>query len=102
MNIAPGYASLPAFQSSINVRVMEVRRAGSDAYPGIFEGVTSMRSILLTLALALFAASAALAQQTSDLGTQAQEILKRARAVIWDETKSKPLQSLSINAIRRF
>ena len=61
-----------------------------------------MRSILSTLALALFAASPALAQQTSDPRTQAQEILKRARAVIWDETKSKPLQSISINAIRRF
>jgi len=34
--------------------------------------------------------------------TRAQEVLKQARATIWDETKSSPLQSLSINASRRF
>src|SRR5262249_20337678 len=30
----PGYASLPACLTSINVRVIEVKHAGSDAYPG--------------------------------------------------------------------
>lgn len=61
-----------------------------------------MRSILFTLALALVAPSAALAQQTVATETQAHELLKQSRATIWDETKSKPLQSLSINASRRF
>jgi len=61
-----------------------------------------MRGILLTLAFALSAPGAALAQQSVTPETQAQEILKQARAAIWDETKSKPLQSLSINASRRF
>lgn len=61
-----------------------------------------MRSILLTLAFALSAPGAALSQQSTAPETQAQEILKRARAAIWDETKSKPLESLSLNASRRF
>jgi hypothetical protein len=61
-----------------------------------------MRSILLTLAFTLSAPCAALAQQPAAPETQAQEILKLARAAIWDEAKSKPLQSLSINASRRF
>ena len=61
-----------------------------------------MRSILLALAFALSAPCAVLAQQSAATETQAQEILKQARAAIWDETKSKPLQSLSINASRRF
>src|SRR5262245_16031951 len=33
---APGYASLPARQASIYVRLIEAWRAGSDAYPEIF------------------------------------------------------------------
>jgi hypothetical protein len=66
------------------------------------EGVKSMRSILLTLAFAISVSSVALAQQDVAPDTRAQEILKQARAAIWDETKSKPLQSLSINASRRF
>ena len=61
-----------------------------------------MRSILLTLALALSVSSAAPAQQASAPDERAQEVLKQARAAIWGETKSKPLQSLSINASRRF
>ncbi|MGH9938046.1 MAG: hypothetical protein ACREAM_17505, partial [Blastocatellia bacterium] len=61
-----------------------------------------MRSILLTLAFAISVSSAALAQQAAAPETRAQEILKQARATIWDETKSKPLQSLSITASRRF
>jgi hypothetical protein len=61
-----------------------------------------MRSILLTLAFTLSVSSAALAQQSAASETQAQEILKQARAAIWDEAKSPPLQSLSINASRRF
>jgi len=61
-----------------------------------------MRSILLTLAFAISAPGAALAQQSAVPETQAREILKQARAAIWDETKSKPLQSLSITASRRF
>ena len=51
-----------------------------------------MRSILLTLAFTLNVSSAALAQPPGAPETQAREILKQARAVIWDETKSKPLQ----------
>ncbi|MGH9766620.1 MAG: hypothetical protein ACREAB_04230 [Blastocatellia bacterium] len=61
-----------------------------------------MRSILLTLAFVISVSSAALAQQPVAPDPRAQEILKQARAAIWDETKSKPLQSLSINASRRF
>src|SRR5262245_58994369 len=61
-----------------------------------------MRSILLTLAFTLSVSSAALAQPSGAPETKAREILKQARAAIWDETKSKPLQSLSINAGRRF
>src|SRR5207248_447960 len=38
---------------------------------------------------------------SSDPKARAQEVLKQARAVIWDETKSKPLQSLTINAASR-
>jgi len=36
MKIDPGYASLPACLTSINVLVIEVKHAGSDAHPGIF------------------------------------------------------------------
>lgn len=65
-----------------------------------------MYRILFALTLAIFASFAALAQQitaptTSDPKARAQEVLKQARAVIWDETKSKPLQSLTINAMSR-
>lgn len=35
---------------------------------------------------------------TADAKARAQEVLKQARAAIWDETKSKPLKSLSITA----
>jgi hypothetical protein len=61
-----------------------------------------MRSILFTLAFALSASSVALAQQVVAPDTRAQEVLKQARATIWDEAKSPTLQSLSINASRRF
>jgi hypothetical protein len=61
-----------------------------------------MRSILLTLAFALSVSSVALAQQVVAPDTRAQEVIKQARATIWDEAKSPPLQSLSINASRRF
>jgi hypothetical protein len=61
-----------------------------------------MRSILLTLAFAISVSSVAAAQQVVAPDTRAQEVLKQARAAIWDETKSKTLQSLSINARRRF
>ena len=61
-----------------------------------------MRSILFTLAFALSASSVALAQQVVVPDTRAQEVIKQARATIWDEAKSPPLQSLSINASRRF
>src|SRR5205807_2549299 len=37
----------------------------------------------------------------SDPKTHAQEVLKQARVAIWDEAKSKPLQSLTINAMSR-
>jgi hypothetical protein len=60
-----------------------------------------MRSILLTLAFALSVSNVAIAQQAADLEPRAQEILKQARAAIWDETKAGPLQSLSLNASRR-
>src|SRR5215470_18059764 len=43
MKIAPGYASLPACQSSITGRVIEDWHAGSVAYPGIFQGAYMSR-----------------------------------------------------------
>jgi hypothetical protein len=61
-----------------------------------------MRSILFTLAFALSVSSVALAQQVVATDSRAQEVIKQARATIWDEAKSPPLQSLSINASRRF
>jgi len=61
-----------------------------------------MRSILSALALALSVSSVAMERQIVAPDTRAQEVLKQARATIWDETKSPPLQSLSINASRRF
>jgi hypothetical protein len=61
-----------------------------------------MRSILLTLAFALSVSSVALAQQVVATDSRAQDVIKQARATIWDEAKSPPLQSLSINASRRF
>ena len=61
-----------------------------------------MRSILLTLAFALSVSSIGQAQQVVAPDTRAQEVIKQARATIWDEAKSPPLQSLSINANRRF
>jgi hypothetical protein len=60
-----------------------------------------MRSILLTLAFALSLSDVALAQQAAAPDKRAQEILKQARAAIWDETKAGPLQSLSLDASRR-
>jgi hypothetical protein len=60
-----------------------------------------MRSILLTLAFALSVSSVAQAQQAADPETRAQEILKQARAAIWDEAKTGPLQSISLDASRR-
>jgi hypothetical protein len=60
-----------------------------------------MRSILLTLAFALSVSSVAPAQQAVAPEPRAQEILKQARAAIWDKTKAGPLQSLSLNASRR-
>lgn len=61
-----------------------------------------MRSILLTLAFALSVSSVALAQQAVAPDMRAQVALKQARAAIWDESKSKPVQSLSITCSRRF
>ncbi|HKQ90180.1 MAG TPA: hypothetical protein VJZ77_05830 [Blastocatellia bacterium] len=61
-----------------------------------------MRSILLTLAFALSVSSVALAQQVIATDSRAQDVIKQTRATIWDEAKSPPLQSLSINASRRF
>jgi hypothetical protein len=60
---------------------------------------------LSVLMLAIITLSTALAQQPApgaNPEAHAQEVLKQARTVIWDETKSKPLQSLSISANRRF
>lgn len=65
------------------------------------------RHILTVLMLAISIPLAALAQQTNappanaptaDAKARAQEVLKQARAAIWDEAKSKPLKSLSITA----
>jgi hypothetical protein len=61
-----------------------------------------MRSILLTLPFALSVSSVALAQQVVATDSRAQEVIKQARATIWDEAKSPTLQSLSISASRRF
>jgi hypothetical protein len=61
-----------------------------------------MRSILLTLAFALSVSSVALAQQVVATDSRAQDVIKQARATIWDEAKSPSLQSLSISASRRF
>src|SRR5262249_11143615 len=44
MKIDPGYASLPACQSSITVLVIEDWQAGSDAYPGFFRGALHVAS----------------------------------------------------------
>jgi hypothetical protein len=62
-----------------------------------------MRSILLALAFALGASLPAQAQQTSAVVPEprAQVVLKQARAAIWDETKAKSLESLSLTASRR-
>jgi hypothetical protein len=62
-----------------------------------------MRSILLALAFTLSVSLPAQAQQTSAVAPEprAQAALKQARAAIWDETKSKPLESLSLTASRR-
>ncbi|MGH9833460.1 MAG: hypothetical protein ACRD9Y_10615 [Blastocatellia bacterium] len=62
-----------------------------------------MRSILLALAFALSVSLPALAQTTSAVAPEAraQTALKQARAAIWDETKAKPLESLSLTASRR-
>lgn len=67
-----------------------------------------MYRILFALTFTLIALFTALAQQTTppassvaDPKARAQEVLKQARTVIWDETKSKPLQSLTINATSR-
>jgi hypothetical protein len=60
---------------------------------------------LSVLMLAIITLSTALAQQPApgaNPEAHAQEVLRQARTVIWDETKSKPLQSLSISANRRF
>lgn len=67
-----------------------------------------MRRILFVLTFAIIASFAALAQHataptssTADPKARAQEVLKQARVAIWDETRSKPLQSLTINATSR-
>jgi len=61
-----------------------------------------MRSILLALAFAFSVSLPAQAQPTSAAPeARAQVVLKQARATIWDETKAKPLESLSLTAIRR-
>jgi len=67
-----------------------------------------MHRILFVLTFAIIAPLTALAQHTAgpsasaaDPKARALEVLKQARTVIWDETKSKPLQSLTINATSR-
>jgi len=67
-----------------------------------------MHRILFALTLVIVAPLTALAQQTAepaapaaDPKARAQAVLNQARAVIWDETKFKPLQSLTINATSR-
>ena len=63
-----------------------------------------MLRIFFVLTFAIIASFIVLAQQpaaSSDPKAHAQEVLKQARAAIWDETKSKPLQSLTINASSR-
>ncbi len=65
-----------------------------------------MHRIIFALTFAIIASFIALARQataptSSDPKARAQEVLKQARAAIWDETKSKPLQSLTINAMSR-
>jgi hypothetical protein len=63
-----------------------------------------MRTILFTLTLAILMPLAALAQTAApaeDAKARAEEVLKQARAAIWDSAKSKPLQSLTINANSR-
>ncbi len=67
-----------------------------------------MRKLFFALLLASIAPFIVLAQQAqqtaapaADAKTRAQEVLKQARAAIWNETKSKPLQSLSITASSR-
>src|SRR5215813_7173975 len=64
-----------------------------------------MHKILFALTLVITAPFAALAQQTvgpaasvADPQARAQEILKQARAAMWDGAKSKSLQSLSLTA----
>jgi hypothetical protein len=59
-----------------------------------------MHKLISLLTLTIFSATV-LAQQTNDPKAHAQEVLKQARAAIWDETKSQPLQSLTINANSR-
>src|ERR1051326_3513116 len=60
------------------------------------------RRPLLVLMLMVSLPLAALAQQNNasaaEAKAHAQEVLKQARAAIWDEAKSKPLKSLSITA----
>jgi hypothetical protein len=62
-----------------------------------------MRSVLFALAFALSVSLSAQAQETSAIAPEGREqvILKQARAAIWDETKAKPLASLSLTADRR-
>jgi len=67
-----------------------------------------MHRILFVLIFAIIAPLTVLAQQTAgpvvsgaDPKARALEVLKQARAVIWDEAKSKRLQSLTINATSR-
>ncbi len=62
-----------------------------------------MRSVLLALAFALSVSLPAQAQPTSAAAPEAraQAVLKQARAAIWDETKAKPLESLSLTASHR-
>ena len=59
------------------------------------------RNLLFALLLTITLSLAVLAQHnnaSSDSKARAEEVLKQARAAIWDETKSKPLKSLSISA----
>ena len=67
-----------------------------------------MRRIWFILTLALTVSLIALAQQrtapassATDPTARAQEVIKQARTAIWDETKSRPLESLTINATSR-
>src|SRR5438552_4215852 len=77
-----------------------VERAGANYK----KEVRPMHKIIFALTLVSIISVTAFTQQsnpsTSDPKARAQEVLKQARAALWDETK-KPWQSLSITASSR-